>query len=121
MGIMKILFLISAFILFPALTYAEMKYPYKASSTRTQLIKKNYKLVKVGDSELDVKHILSQPDEITKQYEAKIKNPKHVGKAYWYIIQRNASSGSVNDKGEILVKIVFNLKGKVTHIHHWGF
>ena len=118
---MKKLLLISAFFLFPATTYAEITYPYKAPSTRAQLIKTSYKQVKVGDSELDVKRILSQPDEVTKQYEAKIKNPIHIGKAYWYIIQRNASSGSVNEKGEILVKIVFNLKGKVTHIHHWGF
>ena len=102
-------------------TQADMSYPYFASEERRELIKNGYGKILIGDSEQTVLEKLPAPDEILELFEPKIYAPKIIGKTYWYIIQRRAVSGSLNEKDEKLVRVSFSLQGKVTNIEHWGF
>lgn len=98
-----------------------VKYPYYASPERSLLITTNYTEIKTGDSIDKVLKKLPSPDEVHDLYEPKVFRPNIIGKTYWYIIQRKAESGSVNEKDEKLVRVSFNLQEIVTKIDHWGF
>ena len=100
--------------------YAELSYPYIANDARANLIKTQYETIRLGDSELTVLDKLPNPDETRDLYEPKIYNPKITGKTYFYIIQRMVESGSVNEQNEKLVRVTFNLDGRVTRVDHWG-
>ena len=95
--------------------YAELSYPYIANDARANLIKTQYETIRLGDSELTVLDKLPNPDETRDLYE-----PKITGKTYFYIIQRMVESGSVNEQNEKLVRVTFNLDGRVTRVHNWG-
>ena len=100
---------------------ADMAYPYYANEERSWLIKNGYTKILIGDSEKTVLEKLPDPDKILELFEPKVYASKIIGKTYWYIIQRIAVSGSVNEKNEKLVRVSFSLQGKVTNVDHWGF
>ena len=97
-----------------------MSYPYIASEERQEFIKENYKKIQINQTEQEVKQILGTPDEILLLYEPKIKKPEKIGFTFWYILQRLKENGSQNEKAEKLVRISFNIDGKVTAIDQWG-
>jgi hypothetical protein len=55
------------------------------------------------------------PDEIHPLYEPEIFNPKRIGKTYWYVLE-----GRRRPTDESLVRISFDLTGKVIYLDHWG-
>ena len=64
---------------------------------------------------------LPNPDEVKDLYEPKMYKPRIIGKTYWYIIQRTAGTGSLNERNEKLVRITFDLNGVVIKLDHWRF
>ena len=116
---LKVISLFMALI--PSIVMAELLYPYLASARRAVTIKSQYIKVQEGDTENTVINILPDPDEALDLYESKIYNPKIIGKTFWYIIQRKVKSGSAKERDEKLVRISFNLQGKVIEVVHWGF
>jgi hypothetical protein len=99
----------------------KLKYPYIAPLEKANYIKENYKKISIGQSISKVETILGKPDEISPLYEPIIKNGKIIGKSYWYFIQKLKENGSVNERQEKLVRITFNLNGKVISVDAWGF
>jgi hypothetical protein len=97
-----------------------ISYPYIASAERQEFIATNCKKIKINQTEQEVKQILGTPEEIRPLYEPKTHNPQKIGFTFWYILQRLKEKGSQNDKAEKLVRISFNLDGKVTAIDRWG-
>jgi len=96
-----------------------LKYPYIASSERQIQIREGMTKIKAGMMTSDVMSILGKPDEINELYD-RIKNPHTIGYTWWYILERQTESGSVNDKAEKLVRVSFNLKNRVTRVDSWG-
>ena len=109
------------FLIFTSTIQPEMNYPYTASDERSELIRVQYMKIKIGDTEQMVVNLLTEPDEIFDLYEPKKHNPRVIGKTFWYIIQRMCKSCSANEKKEKLVRISFDLNGKVFEVTHWGF
>ncbi len=100
---------------------AELRYPYYANEERASLIINQYTKIEIGSTAKEVLSVLPQPDEIRDLYEPKMYKPDIIGSTYWYIIQRKAESGSVIEKDEKLVRVSFDLKGRVTKVDKWGF
>jgi outer membrane protein assembly factor BamE (lipoprotein component of BamABCDE complex) len=98
-----------------------IKYPYTATAERKAAIKHGFKKIKKGMTYQQVRKLMGEPDETKPLYQPRKHNPKQIGTTYWYIIQRIKESGSVNQKDEILVRVSFNLSGKVIQIDQWGF
>ena len=109
-------------ILFPLTGLCEEHSDYVASIFRQLEIRENYKKIKIGISPGEVHEILGKPDEIQDIYEPKIKNPKVIGKSFWYILERRyiGPTNAQKDKIERLVRISFDLNDKVLRVDHWG-
>ncbi len=96
-------------------------YPFEASPERAEIIKSEYKQVMLGMEPNAVMVILGEPDEIRPLYEPVKVHAKHIGYTYWYVIKRATTNGSADDKQEALVRISFDINGRVNHVDHWGF
>ncbi|NTV12770.1 MAG: hypothetical protein HGA96_02360 [Desulfobulbaceae bacterium] len=96
-------------------------YPYYASQERQQQIRDNYRRIEVGMDVKQVESFLGTPDEDHLLYAPKIFNSRQIGHTHWYLIQRLIDRGSVNGKGEQLVRVSFDFKWKVIGVDHWGF
>lgn len=96
-------------------------YPFSASVERSATIRSRYQRVAAGMSPAEVISILGEPDEIRRLYSASTGNEKHIGYTYWFVIRRAVENGSVNERQEALVRISFDLKGRVMKVDHWGF
>ncbi len=97
-----------------------LSYPYIASPERADHIMTNFQAVQKGHSEEAVLKLLLTPDEVHELYEPLKKNPKAIGKTYWYIIKRMQAEGSQTDKDESVVRVSFDLIGRVISVDHWG-
>jgi hypothetical protein len=95
-------------------------YPFFASAEREVVIRQNYRRVMVGMSPADVAAILGKPDEIRAVYQPRIWRPEVTGYSHWYVVRRLTVNGSVNDKREALVRIIFGLDDRVTDVDAWG-
>jgi hypothetical protein len=113
--------ILSIIFISTSLVGAELNYPYIATEKRVELIKNQYTNIEIGNSIQEVLGILPVPDEVRDLYEPKKYKAKIIGSTYWYIMQRKAKLGSVNEKDEKLVRVSFDLNGEVTHIDKWGF
>jgi len=98
-----------------------ISYPYFATKERSDQIRNNYESIQLGMTPEQVKVLLGEPDETQPLFEPNIKNAKQVGNTHWFLIQRKTDKGSVNAKDEKLVRISYDLNGKVTRVDHWGF
>ena len=96
-----------------------ISYPYIASPVRQKFILDNYSQVKVGQTANEVKTILGTPEKTSPWYEARIYKPKQIGFTFIYLLQQLKEHGSQNDKAVKLVRISFDLKGKVSKIDQW--
>ena len=96
-----------------------LTYPYVASPERQAEILGGMDQIKTGMAPSDAERCLGKPDEIRKLYD-RIKTADPVGYTWWYIIERQAASGSVVEKAEKLVRVSFNLKDRVTRVDSWG-
>ena len=96
-----------------------LTYPYVASPERQEQIRTGMTNVTQGMSPSDVEAILGKPDEVRKLY-GRIKQAEPVGYTWWFIVQRKAESGSVNDKAEKLVRVSFTLNDRVTRVDATG-
>ena len=97
-----------------------ISYPYIASGERQNFIQENYTKIKINFTENEVKQLLGTPEEILPLYGPKIYEPKKIGYAYWYVLRRLKENGTQNEKNEKIVRISFNLEGKVIAIDNWG-
>ena len=58
----------------------EISYPYLADETRANLIRTQYKSIRIGDSEAIVLKKLPNPDEVRDAYEPIKYKPNIIGK-----------------------------------------
>jgi hypothetical protein len=93
-------------------------YPFVASPERATTITSYYKMVTSGMTADEVA-VLGEPDEVRMLYAPKPKQGEQIGHTYWYVLRRAKKSGSVDDKDESLVRISFDIDGKVTHVDRW--
>lgn len=95
-------------------------YPYIATPERAEVIRRGLANISVGMSPSEVATVLGEPDEIYPLYVPGHKRSEVVGYTQWYIIQRLAENGSANQKQESLLRLSFDLDGKVSKIDSWG-
>ena len=95
-------------------------YPFLAGPERAAAISNNYRRIELGMRPEEVSAIPGAPDEMRTVYQPRIWRPKITGYSYWYVIRRLAGSGSVNDKRESLVRIIFGLNDRVIAVDAWG-
>lgn len=95
-------------------------YPFIATLERAEIIRRGLANVSVGMSSAEVATVLGEPDEIYPLYVPRHKHGKVVGYTQWYVIQRLAKNGSVDQKQESLLRLSFDLDGKVSKIDSWG-
>lgn len=95
-------------------------YPYIATPERAEIIRRGLANISVGMSPAEVATVLGEPDEIYPLYVPRHKHGKVVGYTQWYIIQRLAKNGSVDQKQESLLRLSFDLDDKVSKIDSWG-
>jgi hypothetical protein len=95
-------------------------YPFFASPERALSIRANFGRIAAGMSRSDVASVLGEPDEVRTAYEPKIKRAKIVGYTYWYVIRRLSREGSVVEKQEALVRVLFGLDDRVVRVDAWG-
>ena len=99
----------------------ELSYPYKASAQRESQILSGASRVTPGMNRKQVKAILDEPDEITDLFRRSDIEAKPIGSSHWYIIQRKASPQSEPvDTNQKLIRVCFDLDGKVTSVDYWG-
>jgi hypothetical protein len=91
-------------------------YPYYASKEQCSRIRNNWKLIEVGASAARVKELLGEPDQINPTYEPQIKNPRQIGYSYVYLLRALRGSGSVDEIQASLVRIHFDLDGRVARV-----
>jgi hypothetical protein len=95
-------------------------YPFFASPERALSIRTNFGRISAGMSRSDVASLLGEPDEVRIAYEPTIKRAKIVGYTYWYVIRRLRRDGSVVEKQEALVRVLFGLDDRVAKVDAWG-
>ena len=95
-------------------------YPYIATPERAEIIRRGLANISVGMSPAEVATVLGEPDEIYPLYVPRHKHGKVIGYTQWYIIQRLAKNGSVDQKQESLLRLSFDLDDKVSKIDSWG-
>jgi len=93
-------------------------YPYFASAERQLVISNGYLLIEIGMSIKQVNNVLGDPDEVNPTYDVK-KRPSKIGYSHVYLLSRERLNGSVNEKNEHLVRVMFNLDDKVVRVDKW--
>lgn len=94
-------------------------YPFAVTSERYKVMTTNYMKIKNGMMPEQVEMMLGVPDEILPLYKTKSKNAKPVGHSYWYVLRRAKKTGSVKEKDESLVRVSFDISGKVMSVDYW--
>ncbi len=100
-------------------TATDITYPYYATPERAKAINSGYHKIKIGLTVNEVVNIIGKPDEIHDLREPIKINGKKIGFTYWYLLQRIQENGSQNDKNERLVRVSFDLNGKVFRVDKW--
>lgn len=93
----------------------KMEYPYRASDKRLAVIRKGSKEIVAGMDRNEVLTKLGEPDEVNDTFN-KDDLHKKVGFSFVYVEQRDRQEGSVKEKNEKLVRVHFNMTGKVIRI-----
>lgn len=96
-----------------------LSYPFFATPERATTVRSAYGSVRTGMSQAEVVTILGEPDEIRPLLRG-LKAGKQIGFSYWYILRRRRAEGSQIEKDESLVRVLFDLKSRVTKIDAWG-
>ncbi len=89
--------------------------PYNATAQRKQQIINAKSLVRVNDTEARVVKIAGEPDEV-RNISTSLNGDNKVGYAFIYILKRDRDQGSIIQRGEQNMKIIFNNKKIVTKI-----
>lgn len=97
-----------------------LRYPFAAEADRAASLRRHYPSVVIGMSAAEVKSLLGEPDEVRRLYAAAHKRSPHIGYTFGFVIQRAAGHGSADDRQEVLVRVSFDLDGRVTKVDHWG-
>ena len=93
----------------------KVSYPYRASDERIHRIDSGAKKILLGTPEEDVIKKLGDPDEINFTLD-KNNWRKKIGYSFVYLKQRNQEYGSLIKKNEKLVRIHFDLEGRVKRV-----
>jgi hypothetical protein len=95
-------------------------YPFAASGERATRIRAKYHDVTIGMIVSGVKMLLGEPDEVGPLYGADGKSGKVIGHAYGYVLRRRKEDGSAVEKDEELVRVSFDLSGRVSRVDYLG-
>lgn len=95
-----------------------IRYPYYASKERQERINNGYLLVREGMGVKDVEYLIGTPDEINDVFD-KNNWDKKIGFSYVYLLERIVPQGSVNEKKEKLVRVMFDVDNKVIRVDKW--
>lgn len=96
----------------------QINYPYIASEKRKTSILEGYRKVKIGMNVDEVLGILSSPDEVNDTFDINNRSIR-IGYSFVYLISRKQKNGSVNEKGEHLIRVMFNLNHEVIRMDKW--
>ena len=94
--------------------------PFVASDERAARIRGKYHEVTAGMIVSGVKLLLGEPDEVRPLYEADGESGKLLGHTFSYVLRRWEADGSAAEKNEELVRVSFDLSGKVTRVDYQG-
>ena len=97
-----------------------VKAPYKATAERKMRIITAKKLIKVNDTEQRVLSIAGEPDEVRTISTSLNTSAEKVGFAFIYLLKRERDHGSISQRGEENLKIIFNNRGIVTRVEANG-
>lgn len=89
--------------------------PYNATAQRAQQIINAKRLVRVNDTEERVVKIAGDPDEV-RNISTSLDGNNKIGYAFIYILKRERDQGSMTQRREQNLKIIFNNKKIVTKI-----
>jgi hypothetical protein len=94
-----------------------------ADSERVRTIKNGSLKISKGMSAKDVRIILGEPDEILNRFDSfdDITSGKKGGFTFVYIIRRDKKFGSMVQRNEILLKVLFDNDNKVAGTEKVGF
>lgn len=95
-----------------------IKYPYYVSQEREDRISKGYSLIDEGMNIEEVEKLVGVPDEVNDIFDKNNWNKK-IGFSYVYLLQRIVPEGSVSEKKEKLVRVMFDLNGRVIKVDKW--
>ncbi|UDQ97167.1 hypothetical protein AAEX28_08975 [Lentisphaerota bacterium WC36G] len=101
-------------------SYNRVQTPYKASAERFQQIINAQRVLRVNDTEERVLKIAGEPDEVRNISTSLDSTGERVGYAFIYLIQRQSEHGSIIQRGEKNLKIIFNNNNIVTRIESNG-
>ena len=97
-----------------------VKAPYRATVERKMEIVNAKKLLRVNDTEQRVLEFAGKPDEIRNISTSLNNDANRVGYAFIYLLKRDRDHGSLAQRGEENLKIIFNNQGIVTNIEANG-
>ena len=97
----------------------KISYPYFASVHRKKEILDGVKRLHVGMHVNQVRKIMGVPDEINDTFRF-IKNGKEIGFSYQYLLQKKEEYGSVIERDEKLIKLMFGNDSKLQKIYDWS-
>jgi tRNA(Arg) A34 adenosine deaminase TadA/outer membrane protein assembly factor BamE (lipoprotein component of BamABCDE complex) len=95
-------------------------YPFQASAQREALIRSRYKELRPGMALAEVRTILGEPDEVRPAYDPNVRRARLIGHTWWYVVRRLVEHGSEAEMREALVRVRFNLEGKIESVVQWG-
>lgn len=95
-------------------------YPFHASAERAALIRARHKDLRPGMALAEVRAVLGEPDEVRPAYDPNVRRARLIGHTYWYVVRRLVEHGSEAEMREALVRVRFNLEGKVESVVAWG-
>ena len=99
-------------------SHVAIDYPYVASKEKMDLLMAGYIKLKTGMKKEMVIEILGEPDEINSTFDKNDWN-KRIGYSYIYLLKRLKKDGSVDEKKESLIRVMFDLEDKVAEIDKW--
>lgn len=96
----------------------KISYPFIANPQRKEEILSGEKKIRIEMTLYEVVKIMGEPDEINNVYVG-IKSYKEIGFSYVYLLQRKKENGSINEKDEKLIRLIFGNDKKLIRIDKW--
>jgi hypothetical protein len=98
----------------------KLSYPYVASAHRKKEILDGVKRLHIGMHVDQVRKIMGNPDEINDTLKFIKGRSNRIGFSYQYLLQRKIEYGSVIERNEKLIKLMFGNDDKLQKIYDWS-
>lgn len=95
-------------------------YPHIANAERLAKIKAGYAQIAVDMRLAYAVAILGGPDEVLPLYKPNISSKECIGYTHWYVARRRVKNGSQDEKGEAVLRISYDMQGRVIAVDRWG-